>query len=96
MKKESAADNVDKYLQGLENSTDEDVRPLQIEQETFNDTELSRLINTEKLQRLLDSSDDFLSHLSGEIDEFDQQPIDSFKITLLSWLCSNLPSKSAT
>lgn len=72
MKKESAADNVDKYLQGLENSTDEDVRPLQIEQETFNDTELSRLINTEKLQRLLDSSDDFLSHLSGEIDEFDQ------------------------
>lgn len=72
MKKESAADNVDKYLQGLENSTNEEVKTVQIEQETFSDTELSRLINTEKLQRLLNSSDDFLNHLGGEIDGFDK------------------------
>ncbi len=69
----SSADNVDQYLLGIENSDDKILKTVQIEDENFSEAELARLVNTEKLQSLLDSSDDFLSHLSGEIEGFDER-----------------------
>lgn len=68
----SSADNVNQYLLGLENSDDKILKKAQIEDENFSEAELARLVNTEKLQSLLDSSDDFLNHLGGEIEGFDE------------------------
>ncbi|WP_227679980.1 hypothetical protein [Psychrobacter frigidicola] len=71
-KKDSSADSVNRHLQELENSNNKNLETLQIEEQSFSDAELSRLVNTEKLQSLLSQSDEFLSHLSGEINGFDE------------------------
>ncbi|WP_227672129.1 hypothetical protein [Psychrobacter urativorans] len=70
--KDSSADSVNRHLQELENSNNENLEILQIEEQSFSDAELARLVNNEKLQSLLNQSDEFLSHLSGEINGFDE------------------------
>ena len=75
-RKDSSADNVDQHLQELESSNDKNLKTVQIEEQSFSEAELARLVNTKKLYSLLNSSDDFLSHLGGEIEGFDK---DNFK-----------------
>ena len=67
----SSADNVDEYLQTLGN---EDARELRYysQEQPFSSEEMTRLVNEERLNKLLAQSDEFLSSLSGEIRDFDE------------------------
>ena len=58
----SSADNVEEYLQTLGN---DDAR------------EMARLINEERLNKLMAQSDEFLSNLNSEIGDFDEDNTDS-------------------
>ena len=66
----SSADNVEEYLQTLGN---DDAREMLYysQEQAFSSDELSSVINEARLNELLAQSDEFLSHLSGEIDNFD-------------------------
>ena len=68
----SSADNVDEYLQTLGS---EDARELryQSQEQPFSSDEMTKLVNEERLNKLLAQSDAFLSSLSGEIRDFDDQ-----------------------
>lgn len=68
--KASSADTVDTYLQTLGN---DDAREMLYysQEQAFSSNELSSVINEARLNKLLAQSDEFLSHLSGEIDNFD-------------------------
>lgn len=70
-KKESSADNVEAYLQTLGN---EDARELRYysQEQTFSAEELARLINENRLNKLLAQSDEFLRSLNGEIEDFEE------------------------
>jgi hypothetical protein len=67
----SSADNVDKYLQTLGN---EDARELRYysQEQPFSPDEMTRLVNEERLNKLLVQSDKFLNSLSGELRDFDE------------------------
>ena len=67
----SSADNVDEYLQTLGN---EDARELRYysQEQPFSAEEMTRLVNEERLNKLLAQSDEFLSSLSGELRDFDE------------------------
>ena len=67
----SSADNVDEYLQTLGN---EDARELRYysQEQPFSADEMTRLINEDRLNKLLAESDAFLSSLNGEIKDFDE------------------------
>ncbi|MEN6669140.1 hypothetical protein AAJP47_02070 [Psychrobacter sp. B38] len=69
--KESSADNVDEYLQTLGNDDAREIRYYSQEQ-PFSSEDMTRLINEERLNKLLAQSDDFLSSLNGEIKDFDE------------------------
>ncbi|WP_296243497.1 MULTISPECIES: hypothetical protein [unclassified Psychrobacter] len=74
----SSAENVEEYLQRLEQT--DDVELLYYSQEQpFSADELARLINEERLNELLAQSDDFLRSVSGEIKSFDEEDINSSK-----------------
>ncbi len=68
---DSSADSVDEYLQTLGNEDAREQRYYSQEQ-PFSAEEMTRLVNEERLNKLLAQSDDFLSSLSGEIKDFDE------------------------
>ncbi len=70
-KKDSSADNVDEYLQTLGNDDAREIRYYSQEQ-PFSADEMARLVNEERLNELLAQSDAFLSSLSSEIKDFDE------------------------
>ncbi len=66
----SSADGVEQHLLELEKS---DYDALYYSQEQpFSSKELAKLINEERLNKLLAQSDEFLKSLSGEIEDFDE------------------------
>ena len=66
----SSAEYVEKHLQELEKA---DYELLYYSQEqTFSADELVRVINEERLNELLAQSDDFLTSLRSEIEDFDE------------------------
>lgn len=69
---DSIADGVEQHLLGLEDSNNKNIETSQIEEQDFSEAELSRLVNTEELQSLLDSSDEFLGSLSSEVEDFNE------------------------
>ncbi|SNT70341.1 hypothetical protein [Psychrobacter sp. LV10R520-6] len=69
---DSIADSVEQHLLGLENSNNENLETSQIQEQGFSEAELSRLVNTEKLQSLLNQSDEFLGSLSSEVEDFNE------------------------
>ena len=68
--KNSSAENVDEYLQTLGN---EDARELRYysQEQPFSSEEMTRLVNEERLNKLLAQSDEFLNSLNGEIKDFE-------------------------
>ena len=65
----SSADSVEQHLQALEKA---DYELLYYSQEqTFSTEELARVINEKRLNELMAQSDDFLSSLNSEIEDFD-------------------------
>ena len=68
---DSSADNVDEYLQTLGN---EDARELRYysQEQPFSSEEMTRLVNEERLDKLLAQSDEFLNGLNREIRDFDE------------------------
>ncbi|MBI0426601.1 hypothetical protein [Psychrobacter sp. NG27] len=69
--KDSSAEHVDEYLQTLGN---EDARELRYysQEQPFSSEEMTRLVNEDRLNKLLAESDAFLSSLSGELRDFDE------------------------
>jgi len=66
----SSAEHVEQHLQELEKA---DYELLYYSQEqSFSADELVRLINEERLNKLLAQSDEFLNSLNGEIKDFDK------------------------
>ena len=72
----SSADNVEEYLQTLGN---DDAREMLYysQEQAFSSDELARLINEERLNKLMAQSDEFLKSLNGEIGDFDEDNTDS-------------------
>lgn len=68
----SSADSVDEYLQTLGNE-DARERRYYSQEQPFSAEEMTRLVNEERLNKLLAQSDEFLSSLSGEIRDFDDE-----------------------
>ena len=68
---DSSADSVDEYLQTLGN---EDARELRYysQEQPFSSEEMTRLVNEERLNKLLAQSDEFLNGLNREIRDFDE------------------------
>ena len=67
---DSSADSVDEYLQTLGNEDAREQRYYSQEQ-PFSSEEMTRLVNEERLNKLLAESDAFLSSLDGEIKNFE-------------------------
>lgn len=67
--KDSSAEHVDEYLQTLGN---EDAREMLYysQEQPFSSDEMTRLVNEERLNKLMAQSDGFLNSLSGEIRDF--------------------------
>ena len=66
----SSAEHVEQHLQELERA---DYELLYYSQEqTFSADELARVINESRLNELLAQSDEFLSGLNSEIEDFDE------------------------
>ena len=76
MDSNSSADNVEEYLQTLGN---DDAREMLYysQEQAFSSDELARLINEERLNKLMAQSDEFLSNLNSEIGDFDEDNTDS-------------------
>lgn len=76
--KDSSAEHVDEYLQTLGN---EDARELRYysQEQPFSADEMTRLVNEDRLNKLLAESDAFLSSLSNELRDFDESDINSTK-----------------
>ena len=72
--KASSAEHVDKYLQTLGN---EDARELRYysQEQPFSSEEMTRLVNEERLNKLMAQSDAFLSSLSGELRDFEDDDL---------------------
>jgi hypothetical protein len=72
----SSADNVEEYLQTLGN---DDAREMLYysQEQAFSSDELSSVINEARLNELLAQSDEFLTSLNGEIEDFDEDNTDS-------------------
>ena len=66
----SSAANVERHLLGLEKNNDNEQDSSQIEDQDFDEEQLANVINLKRFQDLLRQSDEFLGHLSGEIDNF--------------------------
>ncbi|MGO3665696.1 MAG: hypothetical protein ACTJFG_05855, partial [Psychrobacter sp.] len=63
---DSSADSVDEYLQTLGNE-DARERRYYSQEQPFSSEEMTRLINEERLNKLLAQSDEFLSSLNSEL-----------------------------
>ena len=76
MDDKSSANNVEEYLQTLGN---DDAREMLYysQEQAFSSDELARLINEERLNKLMAQSDEFLSNLNSEIGDFDEDNTDS-------------------
>ena len=70
MDRNSSADNVDEYLQELEKADYE--RLYYSQEQTFSADELANTINERRLNELMAQSDEFLSGLNSEIEDFDE------------------------
>lgn len=68
---DSSADSVDEYLQTLGNEDARELRHYSQEQ-PFSSEEMTRLVNEDRLNKLLAQSDDFLNGLSDELKDFDE------------------------
>lgn len=68
--KASSADSVDTYLRALGND-DAREKLYYSQEQAFNSDELARVINEKRLNELLAQSDEFLSGLTGEIEDFE-------------------------
>ena len=68
---DSSADSVDAYLQTLGNEDTRERRYYSQEQ-PFSSDEMTRLVNEDRLNKLLAQSDAFLSSLNSEIKDFDE------------------------
>ena len=69
--KASSAENVEEYLQTLGND-DAREKLYYSQEQSFSSDELARVVNEERLNKLLADSDAFLNSLSGEIKDFDE------------------------
>ena len=76
MDDKSSADNDEEYLQTLGNNDAREMLYYSQEQ-AFSSDELARLINEERLNKLMAQSDEFLSNLNSEIGDFDEDNTDS-------------------
>lgn len=76
MDDKSSANNVEEYLQTLGND-DARERLYYSQEQAFSSDELARLINEERLNKLMAQSDEFLSNLNSEIGDFDEDNTDS-------------------
>ena len=70
---QSASEAVNQHLLGLEDGTAEAKTTTLIENQSFTEAELASLVNTKRLQALLDQSDIFLSSLANELNDFDSE-----------------------
>lgn len=68
---QSASEAVNQHLLGLEDVTAEARTATLIENQSFTEAELASLVNTKRLQELLEQSDSFLSGLTNELNDFD-------------------------
>lgn len=68
---DSSADSVNEYLQTLGKEDAREQRYYSQEQ-PFSADEMTRLVNEDRLNELLAQSDAFLSSLSGELKDFDE------------------------
>lgn len=68
----SSADNVDEYLQTLGNE-DARERRYYSQEQPFSADEMTRLVNEDRLNKLLAQSDAFLSSLNDELRDFDDE-----------------------
>ena len=66
----SSADNVEQHLQELEKADYE--RLYYSQEQTFSADELANTINERRLNELMAQSDEFLSGLNSEIEDFDE------------------------
>ncbi len=69
---DSSADSVDAYLQTLGNE-DARERRYYSQEQPFSTDEMTRLVNEDRLNKLLAQSDAFLSSLNGELRDFDDE-----------------------
>ena len=76
MDDKSSANNVEEYLQTLGND-DARERLYYSQEQAFSSDELARLINEERLNKLMAQSDEFLSNLNSKIGDFDEDNTDS-------------------
>lgn len=70
-KKDSSADNVDEYLQTF-GSEDARERRYYSQEQPFSAEEMTRLVNEARLIELLAQSDEFLSSVNSDIQDFDE------------------------
>ncbi|MGO1490353.1 MAG: hypothetical protein ACTHYX_02195 [Psychrobacter sp.] len=69
----SSADNVEQHLKRFEEKTlAESTQRAAIENQLFTKEELAQLINPDKLDSLLEDSDELVGYLTSEINKFDQ------------------------
>jgi len=68
----SSADSVEQHLQILADKDGAREQLYYSQEQDFSSEELTRLINEKHLNELLARSDDFLSSLSSEIEDFDE------------------------
>ena len=66
----SSAENVEQHLQELEKADYE--RLYYSQEQTFSADELANTINERRLNKLMAQSDEFLSGLNSEIEDFDE------------------------
>ena len=66
----SSAENVEQHLQELEKADYE--RLYYSQEQTFSADELANTINERRLNELMAQSDEFLSGLNSEIEDFDE------------------------
>ncbi len=67
----SSAENVEQHLGQLEKTEVTREQLYYSQEQPFNSDEMTRLVNEDRLNKLLAQSDEFLSSLSGELRGFD-------------------------
>ena len=67
----SSAENVEQHLGQLEKTEVAREQLYYSQEQPFNSDEMTRLVNEDRLNKLLAQSDEFLSSLSGELRGFD-------------------------
>ena len=77
MDDKSSAENVEQHLGQLEKTEVTREQLYYSQEQSFSSDELTRLINEERLNKLMAQSDEFLKSLNGEIGDFDEGDINS-------------------